>query len=255
MSLEQIGPFSRDVYGSALLLNVIAGYDEHDPTTFNVKIPDYSKETEKIPRNIALGLSKDFEKLSDKKIYALTKKAAEKLSSQLGWKIKEVELRHLDLAVAAYYPICYVEFFSSTRKFDGRKYGQRIEKVCGPEVLRRILGGSEISKAELKGLYYRRALKARQLIKADFDAAFKSVDCILAPTVPKLPHRIGSTISAEEMYSYDALTIPANLAGIAACSVPVGKIDDIPVGMQIIVPAFQEAKLFQAASAAEKLKN
>ena len=254
MSLDQIGPFSKDVHGSALLLSVIAGYDEHDPTTFDVKISDYASETEKIPKNITLGLSKDFESLSDKKVYALTKAAAEKLASKYSWKIKEVKLNHVDLAVAAYYPICYVEFFSATRKFDGRKYGSKIEEACGPEVLRRILGGSEISKAEFRGLYYRRALKAQQLIKKDFDDAFKNVDCILAPTVPRLPHKIGSKITAEEMYSYDALTIPANLAGITAINVQAGKLNNIPVGLQIMAPAFSEAKIFQIASAFEKIK-
>lgn len=236
MSLEQIGVFAKDIYGAELLLNIISGQDDEDATTFELKKTKLKKS------KLTIGLSSDFEKLCGKKIYDIVKKTA----FQLG-NVKEVSLKHVDLAVQTYYPICYVEFFSATRKFDGRKYGYRIEDVCGPEVLRRILGGNEISKAEYRGLYYRRALKAKQLIKKDFDNAFKKVDIIIAPTVPKLPHKIGSKISIEEMYSYDALTIPANLAGIPALSVPIGKINNIPIGMQIIASQFADSKIFWAA--------
>ena len=163
-----------------------------------------------------------------------------RLQKKQGWKIENSNLKHVKLAVAAYYPLCYVEFFSSTRRYDGRRYGHKIEEVCGPEVLRRILGGGEISKAEFAGLYYRNALKAKELIKKDFEESFKKVDVIITPTVPRLPHKIGSKITPEEMYSYDALTIPANLGEIAAISVPSGEIKGIPVGLQIMVPAFNE---------------
>jgi len=253
MSLEQIGTFSNDVYGSALLLGIIAGEDEKDPITFDEKIPSYEKEIETIPK-LKVALSPDFEKLCDKGIYEHIRKKTEEACKKNGWKLEKIDLKHIELAVQAYYPINYVEFFSGTRKFDGRKYGFRIEEVCGPEVLRRILGGSEISKAEYHGLYYRNALKAAQLIKQEFESAFKKVDAIICPTVPKLPHKIGAKISTEEMYSYDAMTIPANLAGIPAISVPVGKINKIPIGLQIMVPAFNEARMFQIARTFEKLE-
>ena len=96
-------------------------------------------------------------------------------------------------------------------------------------------------------------MKVKELIKRDFEKAFKECDIIICPTVPKLPHKIGSKISAEEMYSYDAFTIPANLSGICALSIPCGKIDDVPVGMQIMASAFQETKMLQVARAFEKL--
>jgi len=252
MSLDQIGTFSNDVHGSALLLGIIAGKDEKDPTTFESK-GGYEKEIEKNSK-LKVALSPDFEKLCDKGIYALIKKKTEEACKKNGWKLEQIDLKHIDLAVQSYYPINYVEFFSGTRKFDGRKYGFRIEEVCGPEVLRRILGGSEISKAEYHGLYYRNALKAAQLIKQEFEAAFKKVDAIVCPTVPKIPHKIGAKISAEEMYSYDAMTIPANLAGIPAISIPAGKINKIPVGLQIMVPAFNELRMFQIARAFEKME-
>jgi len=247
MSLDQIGPFSKDVEGAKLLFDVIKGHDEKDSTTYENIEPNSNKI-------FTIGLSPDFEKLCDKSIYSLVEKKAKELSRKNGWKIKTVDFEHIDLAVQTYYPICYVEFFSATRKFDGRKYGSRIENVCGPEVLRRILGGSEISKEEYHGLYYRRALKAKEIIKKEFEKAFSQVDVILCPTVPRLPHEIGSKVTVEEMYGYDALTIPANLAEIPAMSVPAGKIQDIPVGIQIIAPQFSEEIMFQVASAIEKLK-
>jgi len=254
MSLDQIGPFAKTVHDAALLLEVIAGHDEKDSTTFNIKVPEYSKEIEKIPRAIKIGISKDFEKLcQDKRINLLVNEAIDKLCKEYCWQKKSISLEYVDLAVQAYYPLCYVEFFSATRKLDGRKYGNKIESVCGPEVLRRILGGSEISKAEFHGLYYRRALKVKELIKRDFEKAFENCDIIICPTVPRLPHKIGSKISAEEMYGYDAITIPANLAGNCAISIPCGEINNVPIGMQIIAPAFQETKMLQVARAFEKL--
>ena len=250
MSLDQIGPLSKDVYGAALMLNTIAGRDEHDPSTFNAEIPDYTKFKNE---RLKVGMSDDFKKLCDEKIYDEIEKKVKEACKKNNWEFVKTELEHVDLAVQAYFILCYVEFFSSTRKFDGRKYGFKIEDVCGPEVLRRIVGGSEISKAEHKGMYYRRALKAKKLITQDFDKAFKKADIIISPTVPRLPHKIGVKISAEEMYGYDALTIPANLAGICAISIPSAKINKIPVGMQIMAPSFQEARMFNAAFAIESL--
>jgi len=248
MSLDQIGPFAKTVGDAELAFDIISGKDEYDATTF-----DLLQEKEE-KKSFTIALSKDFEKLCpDKKIYDLIKKKTEELCKKKGWKLANVDLKHIDLAVSAYYPLCYVEFFSATRRFDGRKYGFKIEDACGPEVLRRILGGSEISKAEFKGTYYRKALKVKEIIKNEFKEAFKKVDAIISPTVPKLPHKIGSKISAEEMYSYDALTIPANLAEICAINIPAGKISNVPVGIQIMCEQFKEKKLFSIAKEIEKL--
>lgn len=253
MSLDQIGTFSRDVYGSALLLSIISGKDENDATTFNEKTHPYHEMLD-IPKGITVGISDELEKLANKEINGKINEKIKELK-KYGWKIKKIQLKHVDLAVQAYYPICYTEFFSATRRFTGRLYGKKIEDVCGPEVLRRILGGSEISKAEYHGKYYRRALKAMQLIKNDFNDAFKECDIIISATVPRLPHKIGEKISVQEMYGYDALTIPANLAGICAINIPAGKINSCPLGMQIMAPAFKEARMFQAAKAIEDLND
>ncbi len=255
MSLDQIGPFSKTVDGVELLYSIIKGKDENDATTKDFRSFKQNKESIKQNwKSVTIGLSHDFEKLCNKEIYNLIKKKVEIIANKNKWKIEHIQLENIDLAVQAYYPLCYVEFFSATRRFDGRKYGKRIEEVCGPEVLRRILGGSEISKAEYKGLYYRNALKAKGLIKRDFENAFKRVDIIICPTIPKLPHDIGESITPEEMYSYDAMTIPANLAEIPAISVPAGMIGEIPIGMQLMSDKFNEDLLFNVAKEVEKLR-
>jgi len=240
MSLDQIGTFARNIEDALLLLNVIRGKDEKDSTSYS------SKEIElKKLNKITIGIPNM--NIKDKRITKLVNKRVDELIKANGWQKKDIELKHINLGVQTYYPICYVEFFSGTRKFDGRRYGKKIEESCGEEVLRRILGGSEISKAEFKGLYYRRALKAKALIRKEFEQAFKQVDCIIIPSVPRLPHKIGSKISVEEMYYYDAVTIPANLAELPAISVPAGKIDNVPVGLQVYCPRFSESLMFSVA--------
>lgn len=250
MSLDQIGPFAKNVSDAALLLSVIQGKDEKDSISQETKKIDL-KKIQEVPKNITLGIL-DVE-IPDKRIWNLVNENVEKAVKKYGWKIKKIKINHIDLAVETYYPLVYVEFFSGTRKFDGRRYGKKIEDVAGEEVLRRVLGGSEITKAEYAGRYYYQALKAKKLIEEEFAKAFKDVDCIISPTVPRLPHKIGEKISIEEMYGYDALTIPANLAGNCALSLPVGKIDSVPVGMQIMCDCFNDEEMLQIARSFEKV--
>ena len=243
MSFDQIGSLTKDVDSSKYVLDIIKGRDENDPTTFDSKeIKDLKLDKIKIGILKVPGDSK-IQELIDKKIKDVVEKNK--------WSAKDVEIRYLDLAIQTYYPIVYVEFFSGTRKFDGRRYGKIIEESCGPEVLRRIIGGSEISKAEYEGRYYKRALEVKNLIKKEFENVFKKFDCVISPTVPKLPHKLGSEISTEEMYSYDVLTVPANLAGICAMSIPVGKVDGIPVGLQVMCNSLEESKMFSIAKVFE----
>jgi aspartyl-tRNA(Asn)/glutamyl-tRNA(Gln) amidotransferase subunit A len=250
MSLDQIGPIAKNVNDAALLFDVIRGKDENDPISQDGEFD--LKKIDKIPKNITVGVL-DF-KISDKKISDLINSKIEEVAKKYNWKIKKFKMKYIDLAIATYFPIVYNEFFSATRKFDGRRYGEKIEDVCGPEVLRRILGGLEISKAEYGGRYYHKALQAKKLIEKEFEKKFKEVDCIVSPVVPRLPHKIGDKISSEEMFQYDALTSPMNLAGNCALSLPIGKIDGIPVGMQIACDKFQEEKMFQIARSVEKLE-
>jgi aspartyl-tRNA(Asn)/glutamyl-tRNA(Gln) amidotransferase subunit A len=225
---------------------VIKGKDEKDATSYD------SKEI-KIERlgKIKIGIPEI--KIQDKRIADLIDNKVKEIAEKNKWQVEKIKLPHIDLAVQTYYPLCYVEFFSGTRKFDGRRYGKKIELVCGEEVLRRILGGQEISQAEYKGRYYRKALQAKQVIKEEFKKAFEKVDAIVMPTVPKLPHKIGSKISVEEMYNYDALTIPANLAEIPAINVPAGKISGVPVGLQVMCKRFDESLMFSVAKMFENL--
>lgn len=240
MSLDQIGPLASSVDNALLMLNVIRGKDERDPASYE---SDEIKTQN--PSKIKIGLPKID---ADEKIWKIIKDKLKKLKDT---EIIEIKLPHINLAVQTYYPLVYVEFFSGTRKFDGRRYGKKIEDVCGEEVLRRILGGKEISQAEYHGKYYRKALMAKALIKKEFEQAFEKVDLIVMPTVPKLPHKIGEKISIEEMYFYDSLTIPANLAEIPAMSIPAGTINKIPVGLQILAPRFQEDRMFSLAKEME----
>ena len=251
MSLDQIGVFARNVSEAALLLDVIREKSENDGIMENTERINL-KEIEKTPKNLTVGIL-DFP-IGDDDIKNLVEIKTNEAAAKYNWKIKRVNLNILDLAVETYYPLVYVEFFSGTRRFDGRRYGRKIEDSAGPEVLRRILGGSEISKAEYHGRYYDKALKVKKLVEDEFERIFKTVDCIISPTVPKLPHKIGEKISVEEMYNYDALTIPANLAGNCAISIPAGEIQKIPVGMQIICDKFKEEKMLQIARAFEKLQ-
>jgi len=251
MSLDQIGPFAKNVSDAALLLSVIQGKDKKDSISQNSKQINL-KKIQEIPKGITVGILDV--KISDKRIKKLVEDKIKQSADKYKWKIKKINIKNIDLAVETYYPLVYVEFFSGTRKFDGRRYGKKIEDAAGPEVLRRILGGSEITKAEYAGRYYHQALKAKKIIEDEFAKAFKQVDCIMLPTVPRLPHKIKEKISIEDMYGYDALTIPANLAGNCALSMPIGKIDNVPVGMQVMCDKFQDEKMFQIARSIEKLE-
>src|SRR3989344_5735231 len=253
MSLDQIGPIAGNVEDAALLLDVIKGKDERDTKTFagkEIRLENLKDKKVKIGVLKIKGVDKRIQTLIDKKVAEVVKRYK--------WKMEEVSIKHIDLAVQTYYPLVYVEFFSATRRFDGRRYGYKIEEKCGKEVLRRILGGSEITKAEYKGAYYNKALEVKEIIKEEFERVFKDVDCILLPTVPSLPWKVGegNKMKPEEIYSADALTIPANLAEICAISIPAGTInegkDKIPIGMQIMCPKGQDSKMLDIAEMIEK---
>jgi aspartyl-tRNA(Asn)/glutamyl-tRNA(Gln) amidotransferase subunit A len=252
MSLDQVGSIGNNVDDVALLLDVIKGKDERDTMTFeskDIKLSEIKKAKIGVLR--IKNVDKRIQKLIDDKVELIKKK--------LKWATKEIEIKYIDLAVETYYPLVYAEFFSGTRKFDGRRYGYKIEDKCGKEVLRRILGGSEITKAEHKGQYYQKALAVKELIKEEFEKVFKDYDCVILPTVPGIPWKIGEgdKMSVEEDYAYDACTIPANLAEICAISIPAGIVkegkENIPIGMQIFCGKGEESKLLSIAKEVEGL--
>ena len=186
-------------------------------------------------------------------INAIIDESVAKLES-LGAEVVELSFDHIDICLPTYYLINYVEFFSATRKYDGRKYGSRIEEVCGEEVLRRIQMGSYISQKEFSGKYYQKALQARTVIRNEINEMLEGVDLIVGPTVPKLPHKLGEKLEPMEMYAYDVLTVIANLAGIPAASVKAGEVDGIPVGLQLQAKPQDDAKIVQAMAAFEYAK-
>lgn len=246
MSFDQIGPIGKSVVDVALVLDVIKGKDERDTISFESN----SIKLDKLDK-IKIGVLKI--KGVDKRIQKLVDEKVADVKNRNKWSAENIEIKNIDLAVETYYPIQYSEFYSGTRRFDGRRYGKKIEDACGEEVLRRILGGSEITKSEFAGQYYEKALKVKQLIKEEFEKAFEKVDCIILPTVPSLPWKIGEgkKMKTEEVYAYDALTIPANLAGICSISIPSGKIEKIPVGMQIMCGKGKESTMLSIAKVFE----
>ena len=238
MSLDIIGPFADNVEDCEIIYNIIKGKDEKDATSRNL-----ISENKNI-KKILIGIPKIN---ADKEIWLLIKNKINEICEKNNWKKEDINLEHINLGIQTYDPINYVEFFSGTRRFDGRKYGIKIEESCGEEVLRRILGGQEIAKAEFVGKYYRRALKAKKIIEKEFENAFKKYDVLIMPTVPKLPHEIGTNISIEDMYSYDSLSVLANLTETPGISIPCGKINEIPVGIQIMAAKGNDNFLLEVA--------
>ncbi len=252
MSLDQVGPFAKIVSDAALLLSVIAGPSPNDVTTLPEPIEEYALAAP--PARLRLGLCDAFKDLcKDARIYALVEGAAAAFAKATHSRVVTLASPHLRLGVQTYYPLVYTEFYSATRRLDGRKYGLQIEAACGHEVLRRILGGAEISRAEFGGRYYRKALAAKRLIGEDFTRLFAKADVLLSPVTPRLPHKIGESLDPRDEYAYDAFTIPANLAGICAGVVPIGELDGVPVGLQVMAPAFSEKLLCGVLAAVETL--
>ena len=245
MSLDQVGACAKNVEDATLIMGVISGKDERDSVTF-----DFEKGKNEMKKKLRfgfvrlLGVDKKIQKLIDEKIKALEKN---------GWVSEEIEIKNIELAVQTYYPLVYSEFFSATRGFDGRRYGGMIEDRAGAEVLRRIFGGGEITKAEFEHAYYEKALEVKEMIKREFETAFSKVDFIVMPISPIQPWKIGegNKMKIEEVYAADALTSPINLAEACAVSIPVGKIDGMPVGMQIVCARGEDVKMFEIARRVE----
>ncbi|MBW9223405.1 Asp-tRNA(Asn)/Glu-tRNA(Gln) amidotransferase subunit GatA [Methanothermococcus sp. SCGC AD-155-E23] len=240
MSFDQIGPLTGSARDALLLTNIIKGRDFSDSTT--VDTPEFKVWDEEEMKNFKIGVIKEFMEVSDERIRERVERAIE-VFRDLNWEVVELSYRYIDLALPTYYLINYVEFFSATRRYDGRRYGYPIEEVCGEEVLRRIMIGRHISKKEYSGKYYKRALQARRMMKREMLKLFKDVDAIVSPTVPKLPHKIGEKLTPMEMYAYDVLTVPANLCGMCAGVVRCGEINGIPVGLQIMGKPFEDEKV------------
>lgn len=268
-SLDQIGPITKTVEDAALLLEIIAGKDPMDTTSSPHPVKSYfgllKKNTDL--KGWRIGLPKEyFVEGIDSEIEQKIKEAAKKLQER-GAEIIEISLPHTPYAIACYYIIAPAEASSNLARFDGVRYGLRVESEdvqdmvattrgagFGPEVKRRILIGTFTLSAGYYDAYYLKAQRVRRLIKEDFQKAFEKVDAILTPTSPIPPFKLGERLADPiQMYLADIFTISANLAGIPAVSVPVGLDSrNLPVGAQIMGAWFEEEKILQVALALEE---
>ncbi|HEY0966649.1 MAG TPA: Asp-tRNA(Asn)/Glu-tRNA(Gln) amidotransferase subunit GatA [Opitutaceae bacterium] len=263
-SLDQIGPFTRTVEDSAVLLGAIAGHDERDSTSFKTEIPDYraALKTKKGPWRI--GIPKEyFGEGLDPEVAAAVQSAVDYYKS-IGCEIKEVSLPHTEYGVGVYYIIATAECSSNLARYDGVRYGHRSKEAkdildvyfksraegFGPEVKRRIILGTYVLSSGYYDAYYLRAQKVRTLIRNDFLEAYKSVDAILTPTSPTPAFKRGAKADPLAMYLCDVYTIGVNLAGLPGISVPCGfSKGGLPIGMQLIGQPFREADLLAIANA------
>jgi aspartyl-tRNA(Asn)/glutamyl-tRNA(Gln) amidotransferase subunit A len=267
-SLDQIGPFTKDVEDCAIMMNVLAGYDGRESTSVPEEVPDYRQFLGMGLEGRTIGVPKEYFVAGlDPEVEAAVRGAI-RAGEEAGAKFIEISLPHTEYCLAVYYIVAPAEASSNLARYDGVKYGFRsgegrdllemYKKTratgFGAEVKRRIMIGTYALSSGYYDAYYKKASQVRGLIKRDFDEAFKKCDVILTPTTPTPAFRIGEkTDDPMQMYLSDILTISANLAGIPGISVPCGfTAGGLPIGVQFLAGHFQEGRLLQAASAYEK---
>lgn len=267
-SLDQIGPLSQTVEDSALLMNAISGEDHMENTSRPVDVPDFTSKLGQSVKGMKIGIPKEYF------IDGIEPEVQGSVQASIDWfkkegaEIVEVSLPHTDAAVAVYYIIATAEASANLARFDGIRYGNRAkdaknlletyrltrERGFGPEVKRRIILGTYVLSSGYYDAYYNRAQKVRQLIRRDFTEAFEKCDLLLTPTSPSTAFKIGEkTDDPLQMYLADIFTIAVNLAGVCGISLPCGfSKDNMPIGLQLIGPHFDETTLLQAAHAFEQ---
>ncbi len=270
-SLDQVGSLTKTVEDAAVLLRTLAGNDPHDGTTPDVPVPDYRAALKGDMKGLKIGLPKEYYiDGTDAEVMARVKAAVDACAAA-GAEIVEVSLPHTEYAIAVYYIVATAEASANLARFDGVRYGHRTanpESVFdlyaksraegfGTEVKRRIILGTYVLSSGYYDAYYGRAQKVRTLIRRDYDEAFKRCDVMMTPVAPTAAYRIGETCNDPlKMYLGDIFTVPANLAGICGLSVPCGKTEaGLPVGLQVLGPAFGEEKILRAAHAYEQLNS
>jgi aspartyl-tRNA(Asn)/glutamyl-tRNA(Gln) amidotransferase subunit A len=269
-SLDQIGPVTRTVADTALLLNVIAGYDQRDSTSVSEQIApvcNYLEKLDEQPEGLKIGVVPQLNEGAEQDVRKAIGKALE-VYRNLGAEIIEITMPHFDYSIAAYYLIATAEASSNLARYDGVHYGYRTPRPedyievysksraegFGDEVKRRIMLGTYALSSGYYDAYYLKALKARNLIRGDFTKAFESCDCIMMPVSPTTAFKIGEKIDDPlQMYLSDVYTIAANLSGVPAISIPCGfDSNNLPIGLQILTPPFTEEKLLRIARMYEK---
>ncbi len=261
-SLDQAGVLTQTAEDAALLLEVMAGFDERDSTSLDEPVPRYSQIVNEPWENVTIGVPESFfdDGLDADNAKALRAALAE--LEKLGAKLKSIELPNIGLSVPVYYVVAPAEASSNLSRFDGVRFGHRAERAAsddlttfymrnrgegfGAEVKRRILTGTYVLSAGYFDAYYLQAQKVRKLISDDFARAFRDVDFVAGPTTPSPAFGIGQkTSNPIEMYLNDIYTIGANLAGLPAMSIPCGFVRNLPVGLQLVAPPLHEAQLLK----------
>ena len=267
-SLDQIGPITKDVKDAAILLNVIAGHDEKDSTSENINSKDYTQCLQNNVKGLKIGVPKEYfgEGINQEvreKLQETIKKYKE-----LGAEIEEFSLDIADYALATYYIIACAEASSNLGRFDGIRYGYRTKnysnlkelyrnsrsEAFGSEVKRRIILGTYVLSSGYYDAYYKKAQQVRTLVQKEFDEAFKKYDVLLTPTSPTVAFKIGERSNNPlEMYLADICTVPVNIAGLPAISIPIAvDSNGMPIGMQLIGNRFEEEKILNAAYTLEQ---
>jgi len=264
-SLDQIGVFATDVRDAADTLRVIAGRDDRDSTAANVPVPAYETSATSM-KGIVVGRPKEyFPEALDPRIATLCDRALDRMRA-LGAEVRDVSLPHTALAIQVYYIVAPAEASSNLARFDGVRYGLRVtgdglrgmyeatrSGGFGPEVTRRIILGTYVLSAGYYDAYYRKAMQVRSLIADDFRKVFASgVHVLFTPTTPSTAFPFGSKSDPYEMYLSDIFTCTANLAGVPAMSLPIGRVEGLPAGGQLMAAHFEEARMFAAAAALER---
>ena len=267
-SLDQIGPLAGDVTGAARLLEVIAGHDARDSTCVDIPVPEYTQSLNEPLSGLTIGVAAEhFTDGLDAEVESAVRRALD-VYAALGATVKEISLPHSRYAVATYYVVAPCEASSNLARYDGVHYGFRAESFenmidmyattrgegFGDEVKRRLMIGTYALSAGYYDAYYLKALKVRRLIREDFDRAFADVDVIASPVSPTPAFKIGALIDDPlAMYLQDLYTLSANLAGIPGISIPAGlSSDGLPIGLQLLAPAFEEERLLRAARMFER---
>ena len=272
-SLDQVGPMTKSVKDSAILLKALAGHDRMDGTTPDEPVPDYERVIEGATmKGVKIGLPKEYFNVSglDSEVKRITDEAVAKCAAA-GAEIREVSLPHTEYAMAVYYIIAPAEASANLARFDGVRYGHRSDKSVdvyslytksraegfGPEVKRRIIMGTYVLSSGYYDAYYGRAQKVRTLIKRDFDEAFREVDVLLTPCAPTPAFKLGELQDPLTMYLNDLYTIPSALAGVCAASVPAGFTagTNLPVGVQFICGGFEESRLLNVCKSFEEINS
>jgi aspartyl-tRNA(Asn)/glutamyl-tRNA(Gln) amidotransferase subunit A len=264
-SLDQIGPLTRDVTDSALVMNCIAGYDQCDSTSSPQDVPDYTRGLVPELKGLRIGVPREYFVQGMQAEVKNTVETAIRQMQDLGAQIDfDVSLPSTPYALAVYYIIAPSEASANLARYDGVKYGfsyldtdslwEAMEKTrqfgFGPEVKRRIMLGTYALSAGYYDAYYLKAQKVRTLIRREFDQAFEKYDALVTPTSPTVPFKIGEKANDPvQMYLSDVCTLPINIAGVPAISIPAGFTDNLPVGLQIIGKPFAEETIFRIAYA------